>query len=316
MTGIPSQTCKSRHSPLRSHPRYTHWPGQIDSDSSATTPCIACLEGQYWQQGLTGLNISTCIQCPSGRADADFDSTTGCVECEAGSYAAAGATVCMGCADLGLIDHDLDAATPCVELGSQCTQWCDPGFGDHDCDGMTACEGCQPGQFSEVAGTGTCIACPVGRYEPGVAKTLCNSTCLASEGLQCGEAGMASPHPAAGFFISSFDDIGSLAACIPAEACAGGAYGVAACTAGYGGMRCSRCLDRSEVAEDMDANGYFREDSYCVPCGTVLPFAVFAVLFIVGFVAVALLADTFLSRVADVSSLMAPFLVLITFFQT
>jgi hypothetical protein len=41
----------------------------------------------------------------------------------------------------------------------------------------------------------------------------------------------------------------------------------------------------------MDKNGYYREDSFCVPCGTVIPFAVFAVLFIVVFVAVALLHE-------------------------
>ena len=108
---------------------------------------------------------------------------------------------------------------------------------------------------------------------------------------------MVSPHPAPGFFIPSADDLASLAACIPAEACLGGDYGESACATGYGGMRCSRCLDRSEVS---DGNGYYREDSVCVPCGIVIPFAVFAVLFIVCFVTVALLADSFLSRVADV----------------
>ena len=289
--------------------------GQIDSDSNPATPCIACLEGQYWEAG-TALNISTCTQCPPGRADTDLDSTTDCLDCDPGSYAAAGATACTQCADLGLIDHDLEAATPCVELGSQCTQFCEPGFGDHDCDGMTPCQQCEPGRFSGQASTGDCIACPIGRYEAAVASTFCNNTCLATEGLQCATEGMASPHPARGFFMSSPTDLGSLAACIPPEACAGGSYGVSACNAGYGGERCSRCLDRSEVLEGMDMNGYFREDSYCVPCGTVVPFAVFAVLFIIVFVAVALLADTLLSRVADVSALMAPFLVLVTFFQT
>ena len=286
--------------------------GQVDLDLDSATPCTACASGTYWE-AATALNVSRCLVCPAGRADGDADSTTGCVECVIGEYAAEGSSRCSNCTMLGLADTDGDPSTQCVAAGSMCTQPCDPGYGDHDCNAGTPCELCSAGRFRPVAGTGECEACAVGRYETAIGSRGCNSTCLASDGLQCAEEGAAYPHPAFGYYMES-NEIGvgieSLSKCTPANGCLGGHWGEENCAEGYGDSRCARCLDRSEVSGDEDENGYYRKDGLCNACGQVIPVWILAVAGIIIFVVLALAADRFLSKVADVANFLAPFLIL------
>ena len=291
---------------------------QIDSDSSSATPCTSCPAGQYWQ-GPTALNTSTCVQCEAGRADLDSDSTTGCVECGVGQFAAGGGIFCNDCSRLDLVDHDMDASTPCVDANTQCTQLCPPGFGDDDCNPVTPCIECIPGRFKLELQTGECIACPSGRYETQHASLSCNHTCSAADGIQCPGQGSAYPFPVAGYYMVS-DKVGvgleSLAKCTPPQGCLGGAYGDNNCAVGYGGLRCAQCLDDTEVGPGEDPNGYYRKDSLCVPCGKVIPVWILGAAGAILFVATALMADKFLMQVADVSNFIAPVLILLTFFQT
>ena len=67
---------------------------------------------------------------------------------------------------------------------------------------------------------------------------------------------------------------------------------------------------------NVDPNGYYRQDGHCQPCGTTLPFALYAVIGTIAFVAMALAAEKWLVRVTDVAQLLAPFFILLTFFQT
>lgn len=218
------------------------------------------------------------------------------------------------------MDHDSDASTPCVEVNTVCTQFCPPGFGDDDCDDQTPCTECTPGSFRSELGTGECIACPSGRYETKHASLGCNQTCAVADGTQCPDEGSVYPLPAAGYYMVS-DQVGvgleSLAQCTPPYGCLGGAYGQENCALGYGGLRCAQCLDKTQVGRaGEDPNGYYRKDNHCVPCGKAIPVWILGIAGVALFVAVALAADKFLMKVADVSNFIAPFLILLTFFQT
>jgi hypothetical protein len=61
---------------------------------------------------------------------------------------------------------------------------------------------------------------------------------------------------------------------------------------------------------------HYRLDGECTPCGDSIHPGWLALAIIVSFVSVALLADRFLARVKDVAELMAPGMILMTFFQT
>lgn len=116
---------------------------------------------------------------------------------------------------------------------------------------------------------------------------------------------MSFPHPMAGFYLEQGAAITDLARCSPPEACMGGSYGEASCAEGYTSARCSACLQ-----------GYYRAEQVCLECGAAIPLWVYLVAAGLAFVTLALAADRFLSTVKDVSKLMAPILVLMTFFQT
>ena len=117
--------------------------------------------------------------------------------------------------------------------------------------------------------------------------------------------------------VSGWDEgLESLAKCTPPEGCLGGAYGEENCAVGYGGLRCAQCLDGTQVGPDEDPNGYYRKENRCTPCGKVIPVWILAVAGAILFVVLALMADQFLAKVADVSNFIAPVLILLTFFQT
>jgi hypothetical protein len=54
----------------------------------------------------------------------------------------------------------------------------------------------------------------------------------------------------------------------------------------------------------------------CEKCDTILPLWLLVILAVVVFVTTALFADRFLSKVRNVSVLLAPLMILLTFFQT
>ena len=312
-------------------------PGEVDSDENAATPCTACLVGQYWE-APSGLNLSTCVQCPAGRADVDEDSTTSCMQCGGGFYAPAGGSECSNCSARALIDHDDDASTDCVLPGTVCVQRCGIGSGDEDCDISTVCQACEPGRFSEEMGVGGCQPCALGTYEPEAGRNNCSGICDQVAGLQCNAEGISIPLPASGFYMEddkwsrvSVDDedvwvqasttmeqLVPPEACSPPEGCKGGHYGQDNCAAGYGGKRCSRCLHKSDLGHPalVSENGYYRSEGLCVKCGNPIPLPVLLVVGTIAFVLVALVVDRVLANVSDVSQLLAPILILMTFFQT
>ena len=67
---------------------------------------------------------------------------------------------------------------------------------------------------------------------------------------------------------------------------------------------------------DPDGNGFYRLDKRCLPCGTPTPAWILGVLGLVIFIAVALTADRILSKVKNLSQVLAPLLILLTFFRT
>lgn len=69
----------------------------------------------------------------------------------------------------------------------------------------------------------------------------------------------------------------------------------------------------SRIGPAADANGYYRRDDRCQPCGTVIAFGWYILAGTIVFVAVALAADEFFSRVSNVGDLVAPMLILTSF---
>jgi surface protein len=123
----------------------------------------------------------------------------------------------------------------------------------------------------------------------------------------CEDNGILRGRPAPGFYMVA-GDLPSLAICVPPEACLGGQFGEATCAPGYGGSRCAQCSTTEPK--------YYRRDGVCEKCDTILPLWLLVILAVVVFVTTALFADRFLSKVRNVSVLLAPLMILLTFFQT
>ena len=104
-------------------------------------------------------------------------------------------------------------------------------------------------------------------------------------------------------------------------ACAGGS-GEDSCATGYQGDRCSECTpfdaSRGECsAADVEPNGYYRLDQICEPCEctwltptVIVSIAFFALLVIM------VAADHAFKEIDHLSTLFAPIMIAITFFQT
>ena len=101
-----------------------------------------------------------------------------------------------------------------------------------------------------------------------------------------------------------------------------GEYGEANCLEGYAGYRCASC--RVTVGTDMhgvpadgdpEGNGFYRLDKRCHACGTPFPAWILGVAGLIAFLAIALTADRVLSKVKNLSQVLAPILILLTFFR-
>ena len=154
--------------------------------------------------------------------------------------------------------------------------------------------------------------------------------------------GMSAPRPAPGYYI---EEPGGLPAkCEPMLACSGsatfradidlasftykglgnyrGEYGDANCLEGYSGYRCATCrvtigtpLHGIPAPGDPSGNGYYRLDKRCQPCGEPLPAELLAFAAVAVFIGTALVADRILSKAKNLSQVLAPMLILLTFFR-
>ena len=111
-------------------------------------------------------------------------------------------------------------------------------------------------------------------------------------------------------------DLATLAKCNPMVACIGGLYGEENCNPEYHRERCASC---SRARKDgFRTLKHYRLEGECFPCpeegGT--PVWMMVVAGIVAFVLAALAVDRALAKVKNVSQLLAPALILMTFFQT
>ena len=100
-----------------------------------------------------------------------------------------------------------------------------------------------------------------------------------------------------------------------------GASGLASCTIAYTGDRCSQCTpfdpNREGPCVDSTPNGYYRLDQICEPCEctwltptVIVSIAFFALLVIM------VAADHAFKEIDHLSTLFAPIMIAITFFQT
>lgn len=135
-------------------------------------------------------------------------------------------------------------------------------------------------------------------------------TCPAADSRCCEEVGLRSGIPEAGYYMSepriTSDGVDTFSPCTPASACAGGSKGPAnaadclvsegctACTRGYEGYRCAKCVSIDDP--ELDLERHFRKDGGCEPCGESLHVGWLVLLGIIAFVAVALAADKVLSQ--------------------
>jgi hypothetical protein len=123
----------------------------------------------------------------------------------------------------------------------------------------------------------------------------------------CEDNGLLQGLPIPGYFMLE-DDPSSLVECTPPEACLGGSFGEASCKGGYVGKRCAACQSTEPK--------YYRSDGLCEKCDSIIPLPALIVLAVIVLVGVAMLADTFLSKAQNAAELLAPALILTTFFQT
>jgi hypothetical protein len=121
--------------------------------------------------------------------------------------------------------------------------------------------------------------------------------------------------PDGGFF---YDGV-SVVMCTPPEACnedeewgamradlMSDSSPVTGCAKGYGARRCSACV-----------HGFYRKDGFCVECpDDALPFSVIVFLVVLLVLLAALVVDVILAKVQHVHDLVAPVVIVVTFFQT
>jgi len=123
----------------------------------------------------------------------------------------------------------------------------------------------------------------------------------------CEDNGLFQGLPAPGYYMLQGQPK-TLTACTPPVACVGGSFGQENCREGYTGRRCSACQSTEPK--------YFRSDGGCKECADVIPLPVLVTIAVILFICVALFADSFLSKVANTAELIAPMLILMSFYQT
>ena len=321
--------------------------GSFGPSGDDQSSCAVCGRGAW-----SPANATACTACDAGRFNASVGSTSSnnCAACGVGTYSAAGDTTCMECR----VGQYSGAASP--TCGSVCPAGtivptdpsdaacvaCQPGKFT-DAAGAIECADCPAGKFMSDTSATACIDCLVGQYEPATGSDECSNLCSAANGTLCATTGMPYPRPAFGYYMA--DETQIPAKCQPMLACSGsaqyqadvdfsagvlvdigayrGEYGAANCAAGYAGYRCAACLVKVGTPElgtpsdgDPDGNGFYRLDGTCQACGTPIPKEILGIAFIIVFLVVALLADRVLGKVKNISQLLAPILILMTFFQT
>ena len=291
--------------------------GTADTDNDASTVCVACTSGEQARDG------HTCETCSSGATDHDADPATPCAECPNGQYND----------EAGFV--------------GQCTG-CPVGFAGNGTGLQTesaACVPCPAGKWSQEVGSPTCGACPVPTYR-GLGDRGGCQPCNRQE-YRCNSSGLAHPSAAPGYFLNPakltqliFDvvfDVSMIEECTPFVACAGacpaaaleqappaydqcpGGVGEQSCSAGYTGDRCSACweFDPGLQCTDTTPNGYYRLDGRCepCPCGGV-SMSVILGLCAVGLLVFMFLMDFVMQKVKHISTIVAPFMIILTFCQT
>jgi hypothetical protein len=290
--------------------------GQYDHDLDAITECQTCPQGRYTDQVRVSV---ACNACPQGRFQSMFGqiSEDSCYACTPGKFADWASAACRDCQD-GEFDEDLDPRTPCRKCNEIPGAYCagevvapKPGWF------MTLTESgnmwnatpgvCDNDPLSSSYGNGCCH--PIGRHtEVRQTSAWCSNGEVttgfnAITEAQCLEQGE--------YWTSmrqncqKMGHIQSLEECQPPVACIGLRYGQDNCKDGYVGHRCSTC-----------AKQFYRFQSECLACGDQPPLWPFAVAGALLFVYIAYQADKLLSGIKNVSELMAPFMILVTFFQT
>lgn len=289
-------------------------PGQYDHDLSAASLCLACGMGKFSARPRA---FGNCISCPSGRFQPSVgaDSEALCYPCGIGQFAANGSATCETCV-AGTFDEDSDPATPCKR--------CD------DIEGLQ-CFGTvvspAPGYYMELQ------VCPEQR-PAGTPPLGCEYSDPACAGTPDAQDWVdpvtlnSEPHPGCEAVFTSLgrtehvcpagcdytpavlttEEAGNLATlskCSPSQSCIGGLYGQENCRDTYWRDRCASCKRK-----------HYRLEGECFPCEESMPIWYLISAFIVGFIAAALAIDRFLTNVKNVSQLLAPALILLTFFQT
>eukprot|EP01043_Picozoa_sp_COSAG02_P028301 COSAG02_NODE_1710_length_11224_cov_30.628674_2_plen_3421_part_01 len=210
--------------------------GSFDDDMDPTTPCLACIAGEY-SPGRT----NSCIDCEPGFADAGSNPGTVCTACHTGQYSGDRATVCWDC-QAGEKDVDSDLSTPCVAcnagqfaaVASTTCATCDAGQADLDSDPATACASCPAGKFA-ASGSTSCAVFSTGQVDhDSDASTACES-CVVGEYSAPGET--ACSICAAGTHDDDSD---------PGTPCV-------ACPPGTETLAEGRCLDASRVVTALNA---------------------------------------------------------------
>ena len=120
--------------------------GEYTSAINLAIACDRCRPGTY----QPNYGATACFECPAGKSQTGVGITKyKCQACEAGKYAsAAGSGTCKVCA--GLTAQDAAVV------------------------GASTCSGC-PAGTSMPSGTGTCVACSAGRYNPTMGQEECSN---------------------------------------------------------------------------------------------------------------------------------------------
>jgi hypothetical protein len=261
---------------------------------SGATNCTACSAGEYTADPVVACQVcsagsvtdtldqpggSSCTPCAAGRyayvnTGCGATVTSACLRCSIGEYSAAGASQCVNCVGIGMVDSDNDPTTPCLAVGA-CAQICPPNTEDADCDASTNCTSCAPGNFSAGGiytlatrcapcgpgyvdqGAASCVPCPPGAYQPGVGSAciLCEagrfSKLSAADSVAACEACSTGQYSSAGsptctFCAAGQADTDSNASTV-CSSCAAGRY------AGCGTITCARCAPGKVDADSNPA---------------------------------------------------------------
>ena len=291
--------------------------GQYDHDISADTPCTACSMGKYSDSPRAS---GDCRSCEPGRFQPSVGANSQdlCYPCAVGQFSANASSLCETCLD-GTFDEDSDPSTPCKRCddieGLQCAGTVVSPAPGYYMD-LQVCPEVRPNPEEGPPPLGCEYEEPSCDGEPSNAQWV-NPDSLESEehpgcvfafnsqGKSAGSCPSGCVYFAGALTTLEAGDLSSLSKCDPMIACIGGLYGQANCMGTYYRDRCATCKKK-----------HYRLEGECFECGESIAIEWLILAFIGVFLATALAADTFLSKVKNVSQLLAPALILMTFFQT